>query len=173
MAVSSKKHIKKQIPDPSEAHHNAEIARAAAASIAGNHAETVEICSDLLTSGLYKDMEASGHKDAARRGMAETRLLLGSAMHFNDGAYEDIVRVLTYALDSPVDIRKVTLFTLAVVHLSFDHNKEAEASMERCLVEIQALLQQNHLERDEKASLESQIKEANDFLQALQKQFPN
>jgi len=156
-----------------QARHNAEMARAAAVSIAGNYAETVEICSELLTSGLYKDMESNGQKEAARRGMAEVRLMLGSAMHFNDGAYEDIIRVLTYALDAPTDIRKDALFTLAIVHLSFEHGKESEAAMERCLVEIHALLQHKDLDRDDKVSLESQKKEAQDFLQALHKQIQN
>jgi hypothetical protein len=173
MAISSKKHTKKNIPDPLLTRHNAEMARAAASSISGNHAETMEICSDLLTSDLYKDMEAAGNKEAARRGMAEVRLLLGSAMHFNDGTYEDIVRVLTYALDAPTDVRKDALFTLAVVHLSFDHRKESEAAMERCLVEIHALMQHKDISQEDKIRLGSQLKEAQDFLKELHEHCAN
>src|SRR5271168_1987791 len=94
----------KPVPDPLLYRHDQEMARAASAAMAGQHAEAQEICSELLTSGLYGEMENAGHKEAARRGKAEARVLLGSAMHFNDGPYEDIVRVLTFALDSPAEV---------------------------------------------------------------------
>jgi len=157
--------------DPMMAQHNSEMARAAASAMAGNHAETVETCSELLTSGLYEDMEKSGKKDAARRCRAEVRLLLGSAMHFQDAHYEDIVRVLTYALDAPTEIRKDALFTLAVVHHSFGHAQEAVAAIERCRVEL-AALQGTKAESREKAAWQEQDKEAHQFLEELSSSFP-
>src|SRR5271163_1501617 len=133
--------VHKHVTDPLLFRHDQEMARAASAAMAGQHAEAQEICSELLTSGLYGEMESEGHKEAARRGKAEARVLLGSAMHFNDAAYDDIIRVLTFALDSPAEVRKDALFTLAVVHLSFGHDQEAEAAMERFRVELSGLIE--------------------------------
>ena len=161
-----------KMKDPLLARHNSEMARAAALAMAGNHAETVEACSELLTSELYPDMEKAGKKEAARRCRAEVRLMLGSAMHFTDSHYEDIVRVLTYALDSPADIRKDALFTLAIVHQSFGHEKEAEAAMERCRVELSALQKEKGATASDCSSWEQQDKEAAMFLEGLKKSVP-
>jgi len=149
--------------------HNQEMARAASAAMAGQHAEALEICSELLTSGLYGEMESGGHREASRRSVAETRLLLGSAMHFTDAPYEDIVRVLTFALDSPVEIRKDALFTLAVVHLSFGHRQEAEAAMERFRVELAFLMSHSHAPATDVRSWQEQDREATVFISQLKK----
>lgn len=155
--------------DPRMAQHHSELARAAAAAMNGNHQETVEVCSELLTSGLYVEMEQAGKKEDARRARAEVRLMLGSAMHFTDGHYDDITRVLTYALDAPAEIRKDVLFTMAIVHLSFAHQKEAEAAMERCRIELSGLLQTKNLAVMQRESWEQQDIEANNFLGELKK----
>ena len=118
--------------------HNEDLARAAAAAMQQHYPECVEICSELLTGGLYEEW-AGTESASARRARAETRLLMATAMHYNDGHYEDIVRVLTAALDSPPEVQKDAWFTLGVVHASFDHASEAREAMESCLALINEL----------------------------------
>jgi hypothetical protein len=153
--------------DPLLQRHDQEMARAASAAMTGRHAEAQEICSELITSGLYGEMESAGHKDAARRAKAEARVLLGSAMHYNDAPYEDIIRVLTFALDSPVETRKDALFTMAVVHFSFGHLQEAEAAMERCRVELASLISNSNTIPSELSTWREQDHEAKIFLEQL------
>ena len=102
------------------AHHNTEMGRAAAAAMQQHYQEAIEICSELLTSGLYGDL-AKEDKEAARRAKAEVRLMMATAMHYTDGHYDDIVKQLGLAMDAPPLVQKDACFTLAVVQLSFGH----------------------------------------------------
>ena len=169
MHPSKKPPARTHVPDPMLHRHDQEMARAASAAMAGQHADAQEICSELLTSGLYGEMESSGHKEDARRAKAEARVLLGSAMHFTEAPYEDIIRVLTFALDSPAEIRKDALFTMAVVHLSFGHLQEAEAAMERFRVELAGLTSGSRSSAAELMAWKEQDNEAIIFLAQLKK----
>jgi hypothetical protein len=149
------------------AQHHAEMARASAAAMEHHYQETIEICSELLTSGIYEELAASG-KDSAtdletsRRGRAEARLLMATAMHYAEGHYEDIVSVLTFALDSPEEIQKDAFFTLGVVHLSFGNRQEAGLAMRKSLDIIGRLRAGG-----ESPELRMQEREAREFLREL------
>ena len=143
--------------------HHAELARAGAAAMQRHYQETIEVCSDLLTSGIYDDV-AAADPESARRCRAEARLIMATAMHYNEAHYEDIVRVLTAALDSPAEIQKDALFTLAVLHVSFDREDEAHASMEKCIALIEILRKKETGDFEELNALE---KEAQHFLKQL------
>jgi hypothetical protein len=131
-------------------HHHAEMGRAAAAAMQQHYQETIEICSELLTSGT-------------RRTKAEVRLMLATAMHYADGHYEDIVKQLSLAMDAPPEIQKDACFTLAVVQLSFGHKAEATSAMEQCL-EVITLLRQSS---GDEPGLRAQQEEARQFLAEL------
>lgn len=124
-------------PTPLERHH-AELARATAAAMHQHYQEAVEIASELLTSGIYEEMAASD-AEAAQAAKAETRLMMATAMHYSDAHYEDILRVLKAAMDSPAEIRKDVAFTAGVVHASFDHFAEARESLGKALEAIAEL----------------------------------
>jgi hypothetical protein len=149
--------------DPLTRHH-AEMGRAAAAAMQQHYQEAIEICSELLTSGIYDEL-AQQDKDAARRAKAEVRLMMATAMHYADGHYEDIVRQLSLAMDSPPLIQRDACFTLAVVQLSFGHQQEAKDAMTQCLQLIGELRRSNLPDLD--ASLATQEEEAKQFLQDL------
>src|SRR4051794_23858235 len=106
------------------ARHHSELARANAAALQQNFQEAVEIASELLTSGIYDEV-AQVDPDGARAAKAETRLTMATAMHYNDGHYDDIMRVLKAAMDSPAEVRKDVAFAAAIVHASFDHVGDA------------------------------------------------
>src|SRR5262249_14272039 len=101
--------------------------------------------------------------EAARRARAETRLMMGTAMHYNDAHYEDMVRVLNSAMDSPPDIAKDAHFTLAIVHLSFENPVDAATSMRRALELIEQLRQSG----DSDPRLAEQEQEAREFFQQI------
>jgi hypothetical protein len=139
--------------------HHKEVARAAAAAMEGHYAECIEICSELLTAGLYETW-AAADPEAARAARAEARLLMANAMHHNDAHYDDLVRVLNAALDSPPEVQKDAWFTLAVVHASFDHADAAREAMARCLDAIAELRRMDV----STAALDQQEAEARRFL---------
>jgi hypothetical protein len=143
-------------------HHHAEMGRAAAAAMQQHYQETIEICSELLTSGTYEEL-AKSDAQAARRTKAEVRLMLATAMHYADGHYEDIVKQLSLAMDAPPEIQKDACFTLAVVQLSFGHKAEATSAMEQCL-EVITLLRQSS---GDEPGLRAQQEEARQFLAEL------
>jgi len=145
--------------------HHAELARAAAAAMQQNYQEAIDICSELLTSGIYGDLAAADPL-MAKRAQAETRLLMATAMHYNDGHEEDILRVLKAALDSPEDVRKDVLFTTAVVQLSFGHKPEAQSAIAESL----ALLAKLRTEQGSSPELDEREAEAKQFLSLLQAQ---
>jgi hypothetical protein len=149
--------------DPLTRHHS-EMGRAAVAAMQQHYQEAIEICSELLTSGIYDEL-AQQDKDAARRAKAEVRLMMATAMHYADGHYDDIVRQLSLAMDSPPLIQKDACFTLAVVQLSFGHQQEAKDAMTQCLSLIGELRRSNLPDLD--ASLNTQEQEAKQFLQDL------
>src|SRR3954468_11335871 len=120
------------------ARHHSELARANAAALQQNFQEAIEIASELLTSGVYDDI-AQSDADGARAAKAETRLTMATAMHYNDGHYEDIMRVLKAAMDSPAEVRKDVAFTAAIVHASFDHLAEAREAMAKVLEAVAEL----------------------------------
>lgn len=120
------------------ARHHAELARANAAALQQNFQEAVEIASELLTSGVYAEM-AQTDPEVARSAQAETRLTMATAMHYNDGHYEDIQRVLKAAMDAPAEVRKDVAFTAAIVHASFEHFAEARQAMADALAAIAEL----------------------------------
>jgi tetratricopeptide (TPR) repeat protein len=94
--------------------------------------------------------------------------MLGTAMHYNDAHYEDIVRVLKSTLDSPPDIAKDAYFTLAVVHLSFENPSEAAAAMRRALELIEELRRSG----DSDLRLAEQEEEAREFFQQMAQSDP-
>lgn len=141
--------------------HNTEMARAAAAAMQQHYQEAIEICAELLTSGAYDEL-AKRDKDAARRARAEVRLLMATAMHYADGHYDDIVKQLSLAMESPPDIQKDACFTLAVVQLSFGHKAEATHAMQQCLALIAELRQANGAA--DSPALQAQEEEARRFL---------
>src|SRR4051812_18881248 len=125
-------------PDAALSRHHSELARAGAVAMHRHYQEAIDICSDLLTGELYTDI-AEKDAEAARTAKAETRLIMATAMHYNESHYEDIVRVLNAALDSPPVVQKDVYFTLAVLHASFDRDDQARPTMEKCLAIIQKL----------------------------------
>jgi len=143
-------------------HHNEEMGRAAAAAMQQHYQETIEICSELLTSGTYNEL-AQRDPETARRAKAEARLMMAAAMHYADGHYEDIVRQLSLAMEAPPSIQKDASFTLAVVQLSFGHKPEAKAAMEQCLELIAGLKSAAGAE----SGLAEQEREAQQFLREL------
>jgi hypothetical protein len=147
------------------AHHHAEMARAAAAAMQQHYQETIEICSELLTSGTYAEL-AQKDPEAARRSKAEVRLMMATAMHYAEGHYEDIVKQLSLAMDSSSHIQKDACFTLAVVQFSFGHKPEAKAAMQQCLALISELHQSGVPYPD--ASIHTQEEEARQFLAQLE-----
>jgi len=149
------------------AQHEAELARAAAAAIEQQYDETIEICSEQLTSGMYEKLAELGDSDGVKRAKAEVRLLMATAMHYADRHYEDIARVLSLALDSPPEVRKDAYFTLAVVHLSFGQAAEAREAMESALRTIGELRAAGW--KDVGAELPRQEREAKEFLAELEK----
>jgi hypothetical protein len=144
------------------ARHQRDFARAGAAAIQQQYQEVVDICSELLTSGIYEEL-ATQDPEAARRARAETRLLLGTAMHYNEAHYEDVVRVLKAALDSPLDVQKDAQFTLAIVHLSFENAGEAASAMRRALELIDELKRSG----SDDPRLTEQEREAEEFFQHI------
>lgn len=143
--------------------HHAELARAAAAAMQHHYQETIDICSELLTSELYQQLTAAT-PEAARAAKAETRLMMATAMHYNDAHYEDIVRVLRSAADSPDTTKKDVLFTSAVVHASFNKKDEARAAMNEALAIITKLRGAKEVDRE---ALDMQESEAQSFLKQL------
>lgn len=148
-------------PTPLETHHR-ELARAAGAAMQRQYPEAIEICSELLTGPTYAAL-ATTDPAAARRARAEARLLLASAMHYDEAHEEDLLRVLNAALDSPDEVRKDVLFTLALVRLSFDHLAEARDAILDCL-EIVARLRAEGAASPE---LDEKQAEANQLLQVI------
>ncbi len=146
------------------AHHNREMGRAAAAAMQQHYQETIDICSELLTSDTY-DALAKRDAEATRRAKAEVRLMMATAMHYADGHYDDIVRQLSLAMDAPPLIQKDACFTLAVVQLSFGHKQEAKDAMTQCLELIGELRRSNLHDLDN--SLNTQAQEAQQFLREL------
>ena len=134
-----------------------------------HYQEAIDICSDLLTSGAYEDI-AEEDVEAARAARAETRLIMATAMHYNESHYEDIVRVLNAALDSPANVQKDVYFTLAVLHASFDREEPARAAMEKCVALIGPL--RGDASAEEIAMLDGKEKEAQQFLKELGKAHP-
>lgn len=149
--------------------HNSELARAGVAAMQRHYQEAIDICSDLLTGDVYL---AIGEQDAelARASRAEARLIMATAMHYNESHYEDIVRVLNAALDSPAVVQKDVFFTLAVLHASFDRDELARAAMEKALALIESLRQT--APADEGVALDEKEKEARQFLKELGKAHP-
>jgi hypothetical protein len=144
-------------------HHHTELGRAAAAAMEQHYQEAIEICSELLTSGTYDEL-AKRNSVAARRAKAEVRLLMATAMHYTDGHYDDIVKQLSLAMESPPDIQKDACFTLAVVQLSFGHAQEARATMLQCLTLIASL--RKAIPKD--PALIAQEREAQQFLAEME-----
>lgn len=145
--------------------HNTEMGRAAAAAMQQQYPETIEICAELLTSGVYDEL-AKTDKEAARRSKAEVRLMMATAMHYTDGHYDDIVKQLSLAMDSPPMVQKDACFTLAVVQLSFGHKQEAKSAMEQCLLLVKELQRSNQPDLD--GGLAAQEQEARQFLLELE-----
>ena len=134
-----------------------------------HYQEAIDVCSDLLTGDVYM---AIGEKDSelARAARAETRLIMATAMHYAESHYEDIVRVLNAALDSPPAVQKDVYFTLAVLHASFDRDDQARAAMEKARALVQSL--KTAAEPTEHRALEEKEKEAQQFLKELGRPHP-
>ena len=145
--------------------HNVEMARAAAAAMEQNYPETIEICSELLTSGPYPEMQKES-AELARRCRSECRLMLATAMHYDDRHHDDIMRVLSAALESPPEVQKDVLFTMAVVQLSFGHKQQAREFMEQSMAAIKQVQEQGAGPGD--GSLDAQRREAEQFLAAIE-----
>jgi hypothetical protein len=88
---------------------------------------------------------------------------MATAMHYNDAHYEDILRVLKSAMDSPPEIRKDVAFTAGVVHASFDHFAEARESMSKALEAIAELRGKG----SEEAELADKERDVTEFLSQL------
>jgi hypothetical protein len=146
---------------PLEQHHR-EMARASAAALQHQYQEAIDITAELLVSGVHTEI-GNTDQELARRARAEARLLLGTALHYNDASYEDITQVLNLALNAPPEIAKDVWFTLAVVHLSFDHGVEAAEAMRKALDLIEQLLKNGPPD----PRLKEQEQEAKDFFQQL------
>ena len=134
-----------------------------------HYQEAIDICSDLLTGDLYTDI-AEQDAEAARAAKAETRLIMATAMHYHESHYEDIVRVLNAALDSPASVQKDVYFTLAVLHASFDREDLARAAMEKSLALIQSV--RGSASGEDRAVLDEKEKEAQQFLKQLGRPHP-
>src|SRR4051812_23822127 len=134
-----------------------------------HYQEAIDICSDLLTGEVYL---AIGEKDAelARASRAETRLILATAMHYAESHYEDIVRVLNAALDSPPAVQKDVYFTMAVLHASFDRDDQARGAMEKALALVQS--QKTSADPADRQVLEEKEREAQQFLKELGRPHP-
>src|SRR2546421_6480896 len=156
-------------PEAALGRHNSELARAGAAAMQRHYQEAIDICSDLLTSGVYEEL-AEQDAELARASRAEARLIMATAMHYNESHYEDIVRVLNSALDSPPVVQKDVYFTLAVLHASFDRDEPARAAMEKALALIESL--KTSADAAERQSLDEKEKEARQFLKELGKAHP-
>jgi hypothetical protein len=156
-------------PEAAIERHHAELARAGAAAMQRHYQEAIDICSDLLTGDVYM---AIGEKDAelARAARAETRLIMATAMHYAESHYEDIVRVLNAALDSPPAVQKDVYFTLAVLHASFDRDELARAAMEKALELVQS--QKTSADPAGRKALEEKEREAQQFLKELGRPHP-
>src|SRR4051812_11871860 len=156
-------------PEAAIERHNAELARAGAAALQRHYQEAIDVCSDLLTGDVYL---AIGEQDAelARATRAEARLIMATAMHYNESHYEDIVRVLNAALDSPAAVQKDVYFTLGVLHASFDRDELARAAMEKALALVQNL--KASAESAERKLLEEKEREAQQFLKELGRPHP-
>ena len=152
-------------PNAIERHH-AELARATAAAMRQHYQEAIEIASELLTSGVYDEIAALD-PDSARAARAETRLMMATAMHYNDAHYEDIMRVLKAAMDSPADIRKDVAFTAGVVHASFDHFAEAREAMGKSLEAIAELRNEGVGKGSEDPELAEKEHDVTEFLSQL------
>src|SRR3954468_9870865 len=156
-------------PEAAIGRHNSELARAGVAAMQRHYQEAIDICSDLLTGDVYL---AIGEQDAelARAARAEARLIMATAMHYNESHYEDIVRVLNAALDSPPAVQKDVYFTLAVLHASFDRDDQARSAMEKCL----AIIQKLHATAPDadRTSLDEKEREAQQFLKELGRPHP-
>ena len=146
--------------------HHAEMARAAAAAMHGHHQETVEICSELLTGGLYPEMDAAGMREDARRARAECRLLMATAMHYTGAQHDDVLKVLNFALDAPADTQRDAYFTIAVVELSSERTDNARVAMQQCLSLIGELKRAG--QPDPEGRMEQQESEALEFLAGLE-----
>jgi Tfp pilus assembly protein PilF len=142
------------------ARHNSEMARAAKAAMEQHYPEAIEVISELLISGIYSELSP----ELARKLRAEARLMLATAMHYDERAYEDILQQLVYALDSPPEVQKDAHFTLAVVHLSFGNVAEARTSMQQALDLISTLRSSGE---EDAATLDRQESEARQFLSEL------
>jgi hypothetical protein len=153
--------VRNEVPPPLDQHHR-ELARAGAAALQRHYQEVIDITSEMLTSGLYDEL-AQQDPEAARRARAESRLMMATAMHYNDAHFDDIVRVLKSTLDSPPEIQKDAHFTLAVVQLSFEHPADAAASMRQALDLIEALKRSGH----DDPRLVEQEQEAREFFQQI------
>ena len=151
------------------ARHNSELARAGAAAMQRHYQEAIDICSDLLTGDIYTDI-AEHDAEAARAAKAETRLIMATAMHYNESHYEDIVRVLNAALDSPPYVQKDAYFTLAVLHASFDREEPARSAMEKCLALVRKL--RESATGEDGVALEEKEREAQQFLKELGRPHP-
>lgn len=156
-------------PDAALSRHHSELARAGAAAMHRHYQEAIDICSDLLTGEIYTDI-AEKDAEAARAAKAETRLIMATAMHYNESHYEDIVRVLNAALDSPPAVQKDVYFTLAVLHASFDREDLARAAMEKSLALVQSL--KNSAAVEERGALVEKEREAQQFLKQLGRPHP-
>ena len=149
-------------PITPRARHQQAFARAAAAAMQQQYQDVVDICSELLTSETYDELERED-PEAAQRARAETRLLMATAMHYVEAHYEDIVRVLKAALDAPIDVQKDAQFTLAIVHLSFGNSPEAATAMRRALDLIDELKRSGSTD----PRLSEQEEEAREFFQQI------
>jgi hypothetical protein len=155
--------------DAASSRHNSELARAGAAAMQRHYQEAIDICSDLLTGDVYLAI-AEQDAELARASRAEARLIMATAMHYNESHYEDIVRVLNAALDSPAPVQKDVYFTLAVLHASFDRDELARTAMEKALALIESL--RASASGDDRAALDEKEKEARQFLKELGKAHP-
>ncbi len=150
-----------QAESPLEQHHR-EMARASAAALQHQYQEAIDIVAELLVSGVHQEIEQSD-AELSRRLRAEARLLLGTALHYNDASYEDITKVLNLALNAPPEIAKDVWFTLAVVQLSFDHTNEAAESMRKAMEMIEQFIKTGNPD----PRLREQEAEAREFFQQI------
>src|SRR5207248_8615977 len=117
----------------------------------------------LTSAGTPRRDTHKANAESARRFRAEARLLMATAMHYSDAHYKDIVKVLTFAVESPLDVQKDVFFTLAVVHLSFGQENEARMAMLRSLELMRQLKQSG----ETSSALETQVQEADAFMKEL------
>jgi hypothetical protein len=147
------------------AQHHREMARASAAALQQQYQEAIDITAELLVSGVHDEISTTD-PEAAQRARAEARLLLGTALHYNDASYEDITKVLNLALTAPPEIAKDVWFTLAIVHLSFDHRAEAAEAMLKSIELIEQLIAMGNQD----PRLREQEQEAKEFFQQISEQ---